>query len=123
MSIQEAIYRALGLTMTKFSDVVRFINTCHPERRSGLLKANLDELDEDENIFHNSLHDYYQIRPKDEDEEVIVIDGDDDDSKWENQCLADFVAKFNIAYNKDKNAIMLQDEKSYITQRRRPCVI
>ena len=48
MSIQEAIYRALGLTMTKFSDVVRFINTCHPERRSGLLKANLDELDEDE---------------------------------------------------------------------------
>ena len=69
--------------MTKFSDVVRFINTCHPERRSGLLKANLDELDEDENIFHNSLHDYYQIRPKDEDEDededVIVIDGDNGD--------------------------------------------
>ena len=63
MSIQESIYRSLGLSMTKFSDVVRFINTAHPDRRDGLLKQNLDELEEDESIFHNSIHDYYQIRP------------------------------------------------------------
>ena len=49
--------------MTKFSDIVRFINTCHPDRRDGLLKKQLDDLEEDESIFHNSLHDYYQIRP------------------------------------------------------------
>ena len=125
MSIQEAIYRALGLTMTKFSDVVRFINTNHPERRSGLLKANLDELENDENIFHNSLHDYYQIRPKDEENENIITleNNEEADQTWEKQCLADFVARFNIAYKKDKNSIKLQDGKSYINERRRPCVI
>ena len=42
MSIQESIYRSLGLSMTKFSDVVRFINTNHPDRRDGLLKSNID---------------------------------------------------------------------------------
>ena len=65
LSIQESIYRSLGLAMTKFSDVVRFINTSHPDRRDGLLKSNLTDLDEDESIFHNSLQDYYQIRPLD----------------------------------------------------------
>ena len=55
MSIQESIYRSLGLSMTKFSDVVRFINTCHPDRRDGLLKTKLDDLEVGESIFHNSL--------------------------------------------------------------------
>ena len=122
MGIQEAIYRALGLKMTKFSDVVRFISTKHPERREGLLKSNLDELDEDDKFFHNSLHDYYQIRPIDE-------SGKDSENKegsitkWEEICLADFVAKFNIAYKKDKNVIRLLDEKSFISRRNRDCVI
>ena len=34
-----------------------------------------------------------------------------------------FVAKYNIAYKKDSNSIKLQDGKSYISERRRPCVI
>ena len=125
MSIQEAIYRALGLKMTRFRDVVRFIGTSHPERREGLLKSNLDELDEDEKFFQNSLHDYYQIRPQDEDGETDDLDNDDDENnpKWEKQCLADFVAKFNIAYKKESNVIKLQDGKSFISRRRRPCVI
>ena len=58
MRVQEAIYRALGLEITKFRDDVRFISTKHPERREGHLKSNLDELDDDEKLFHNSLHDY-----------------------------------------------------------------
>ena len=53
VGIQEAIYRLLGLKMTKFSDIVRFINTNHPDRRDGLLKSNLEDLDENEAIFHN----------------------------------------------------------------------
>ena len=40
-SIQEAIYRLLGLSMTRFSSIVKFINTNHPDRREGLLKADL----------------------------------------------------------------------------------
>ena len=72
-----------------------------------------------------SLHDYHQIRPKDEEDENIIIEekGEEDDNTWEKQCLADFVAEFNIAYKKDINSIKLQDGKSYINKRRRPCVI
>ena len=44
VGIQEACYRCLGLTMTRFSSIVKFINTSHPDRRDGLLKANVDEL-------------------------------------------------------------------------------
>ena len=78
-------------------------------------------LNDDENIFHNSLHDYYQIRPKDDDEEeVVIIDKEEnnDNSKWDKKCLADFVSQFNIAYRRDENAIMLQDEKSFGTSSR-----
>ena len=82
MSIQESIYRSLGLSMTRFSDVVRFINTNHPDRRDGLLKSNFDDLEEEESIFHNSLHDYYQIRP---------IDMELQEKYWDDLCLADFV--------------------------------
>ena len=113
MSIQEAIYRSLGLKMTKFRDVVRFINTNHPDRREGLLKSNLEELDEDEKIFHNSMHDYYQLRPY-----------GNDDEQWDIMCLADFASHYNIAYkSSSKNAIELLDGKSFIIKRGRPCVI
>ena len=57
VGIQEAIYRVLGLKMTKFSAGVRFINTNHPHRRDGLLKNNLENLEETEDIFQNSIHD------------------------------------------------------------------
>ena len=40
--VQEAIFRACGLPLTKFSVVVKFINSAHPERREGLLKAAKD---------------------------------------------------------------------------------
>ena len=40
--VQEAIFRACGLPLTKFSTVVKFINSVHPERREGLLKAAQD---------------------------------------------------------------------------------
>ena len=112
MSIQEAIYRALGLKMTMFSDVVKFISTAHPERREGLLKSNLDDLDDDDKIFHNSIHDYYQMRPF----------GNEDGIDWDTMCLADFTSQFTLG-KKRKNGIMLQDRKTYVTQRGRSCVI
>ena len=92
MSIQEAIYRALGLKMTMFSDVVKFISTAHPERREGLLKSNLDDLDDDDKIFHNSIHDYYQMRP------VGIKDG----IEWDSMCLADFTSLFTLGKKKEK---------------------
>ena len=106
MSIQEAIYRSLGLKMSMFSDIVKFISTAHPERREGLLKSNLDDLEDDEKIFHNSIHDYYMMRPH-------GIDGEID---WDSMCLADFTALFTLG-KKRKNGIMLQDKKTYVTKR------
>ena len=104
VGIQEAVYRALGLTMTRFSDVVRFINTNHPDHREGLLKANLDDLEEGESVFHNSLHDYYQDRP---------INSDDDETDWENMTLSQFVSGYNISKSKpaSSNAIKLQNNR------------
>ena len=104
VGIQEAVYRALGLTMTRFSDVVRFINTNHPDHREGLLKANLDDLEKGESVFHNSLHDYYQDRP---------INSDDDETDWENMTLSQFVSGYNISKSKpaSSNAIELQNNR------------
>ena len=107
VGIQEAVYRALGLTMTRFSDVVRFINTNHPDHREGLLKANLDDLEEGESVFHNSLHDYYQDRP---------INSVDDETDWENMTLSQFVSGYNISKSKpaSSNAIKLQNKRGNI---------
>ena len=104
VGIQEAVYRALGLSMTRFSDVVRFINTNHPDHREGLLKANLDDLEEGESVFHNSLHDYYQDRP---------FNSADDEIDWENMTLAQFVSGFNISKSKpaSSHAIKLQNSR------------
>ena len=119
VGIQEAIYRLLGLTMVKFSEVVRFINTNHPDRRDGLLKPDVENLDEDEGIFYNSIHDYYQDRP---------IDSEEDETNWSNMELSEFVASYNVAYKSKGNTekrvlIKLQNNRGYITKRNKKCII
>ena len=66
VSIQEIIYRLLGLPMSKFSAKVKFINTSHPEHRDGLMKGNLDDLGAEEDVYHMSCHQYYENRPLNE---------------------------------------------------------
>ena len=63
VSVQEATYRMLGLPMTKSSISVKYISTCHPNFRDGLLKSDLENLEDNESIFHNSVHTYYENRP------------------------------------------------------------
>ena len=63
VSIQEIVYRTLGLNMCVGSRIVKYINASKPEKRDGLLKGNLDQLDENDNPFFNSLIDYYCARP------------------------------------------------------------
>ena len=63
VSVQEAIYRIQGLPMTKSSVVIKYLSTVHPDFRDGLLKENMEDLDENENIFYNSASDYYMSRP------------------------------------------------------------
>ena len=117
VSIQESIYRSLGLPMTGFSTVVKFINTNHPDRREGLMKGNLETLAENESIFHNSLHDYYQDRP--------VTTDNEDDIDWENLTLAEFVSEYDIVYKSEtrKHTIKLRNNRGYIAKRGKPCVI
>ena len=54
VSVQEAIYQLLGLPMTKSSVKVKYLSTIHPNFRDGLLKSNIEELEENDSIFHNS---------------------------------------------------------------------
>ena len=63
VSIQEAVYRLMGFPVTKASRKVKFISTADKQHRDGLLKSNLDDLEEGESPFLNSLIDYYESRP------------------------------------------------------------
>ena len=74
VSIQEAIYRLLSLPMTKSSIKVKYLSTVHPHFRDGLLKGNLEDLDEEESIFHNSAHDYFENRPEKSNEPNVQYD-------------------------------------------------
>ena len=62
-SVQEAVYRLLGLPMTRSSVKVKYISTIHPHHRDGLLKKNIEDLKEDESVFHMSPHQYYEAGP------------------------------------------------------------
>ena len=114
--IQEAIYRVLGLPLTKFSSIVKFINTNHPDHREGLLKADYKNLEEGESIFHNSIHDYYQDRPRNSEEDSV---------DWDSMTLAEFVADYNVHKAKpaSKNVISLQNKRGYLIKRNTECVI
>ena len=102
--------------MTKFSSIVKFINTNHPDHREGLLKADYKNLEEGESIFHNSIHDYYQDRPRNSEEDSV---------DWDSMTLAEFVADYNVHKAKpaSKNVISLQNKRGYLIKRNTECVI
>ena len=89
VSIQECVYRLLGLPMACFSVRVKYINTSHPDKRDGLLRRDLEELDETDSVFYPSPHQYYESRPDRWEEKVngkiVSIDG-------KNMCLAHWFA-------------------------------
>ena len=102
VSIQEAIYRLLSLPMTKSSVAVKYLSTVHPNFRDGLLKANIEDLDEDDKIFHNSPVDYYENRPDKSDEEDVDYDKEEKvEGYWNNLALTEFWSKYEVVYNKN----------------------
>ena len=117
-SIQECIYLLGGLPMSKFSTRVKFIATLHPNYRDGLLKSNIEDLDENEPIFHKSIHQYYELRPSNE---------NDDSEDWDEMTLAEFVANYEVVVNpssRDRsNLIELEDEAGYIHKRTEAAVL
>ena len=133
VSIQEATYRMLGFPMTKSSLKVKYISTCHPNFRDGLLKGNIKELDDTESIFHNSVHTYYENRPfylfedpeKDYDPEELKPE------YWANLSLAKFWSQYDVIYegpakknlDKQRKTIKLLNGKGYIRRRGRLAVL
>jgi hypothetical protein len=88
--------------MTKSSVIVKYLSTVHPHFRDGLLKGNMANLDENESIFHNSPHQYYENRP-DESSDQDMFEYDKEElleNYWNNLCLAEFWAKYDIVYGR-----------------------
>ena len=133
ISIQEAIYRLMGLQMTKSSVKVKFLSTVHPHQRDGLLKGNIEELDEGESVFHISPHQYYEVRPFEsvEQDQINYKEEELQDNYWENICLAEFWSKYEVVYGKVKksnknrktNIIPLVDKKGFIRRRSEMAVL
>ena len=113
VSIQESAYRALGLPMSKFSRKVKYINTSHPEKRDGLMRGNWAELDNNEPLFHFSVHEYYEQRP------FNGPDGID----WENMCLADVESNFERRNKATSTSFPLLEDHGHLQRRMRPAVL
>ena len=60
VSMQEVIFRLFGYSMCSSSRKKKFIQTLPPEKRDGLLKPNIEELDDNDDIFCYNIIDYYQ---------------------------------------------------------------
>lgn len=80
VSMQEIVFRLNGHYMCVSSRIVKPLNLKKPEERDGLLKGNLNELEQDENPFFNSLIDYYSQRP----------------DELEHLCFAEFAADYDL---------------------------
>ena len=132
VSIQEATYRVLGLNMTRSSVKVKFLSTLHPNYRDGLLKGNLENLEDNESIFHNSPHDYYQSRPEKSDIVNVLYEEEELESEyWDSLSLAEFWSMYEIVYgkhvvpkeSKKSTLIPLKDGKGFIRRRKEPAVL
>ena len=92
--------------MIKSSVKIKYVNTSHPDKRDGLLKGNLEDLEEGESPFHNNIFTYYQNRPKTE----VSLERQTENllweefgiQSWESMCLADFVSCYDIVYGAKK---------------------
>merc|ERR1711955_109575 len=63
VSMQEVIFRLFGYSMCCSSRKKKFIQTLPPEKHGGLIKPNIEELDDKDDIFCYNIIDYYQNRP------------------------------------------------------------
>ena len=88
VSAQEAVYRILSLPMKQLSRSVVFVDTNTKSERIAVLKGKdmLSQLeDDDTDVFHKSLIDRYQHRPR----------------ELHDMCLAEFAATFVTNYRSD----------------------
>ena len=124
------MYRVLSLNMTYSSVVVKYLSTIHPHFRDGLVRANLEYLEENESIFHTSPHQYYENQNLECRSDVKYEDFELEDGYWEKLTLAEFQSLYDIVYGenkKDKQGkllyIPLKNKKGCIKRRSKRCVL
>jgi hypothetical protein len=130
VSIQETIYRILSLPMTKSSVVVKFLSTVHPHFRDGLLKSDIENLEDGESIFHNSPHKYYESRVLECIEGITYEDDELEPGYWKNLTISEFWSDYDIVYgpknvdkSENKKHIPLQNGVGYIKRRSERCIL
>ena len=121
VSIQECVYRLLGLPMAKFSVKVKYLNTSKPEKRDGLLRNDLDNLDSDEAAFYPSPHQYYERLP-----DNWYINNDTTEVKKSELCLADWWSEYEHHPSGEPtgvDAIFMKDKKGWFKRRKERAVL
>ena len=117
ISIQEGIYRKNGLPMSKFSTKIKFLSSNHPDYRSGLLKENYKDLEENESLFYMSSQEYYEKRPE----------GYSYGVDWDAMTLAEFESEHerssNPSHSQRPNAIALLDNCGFLFRRTKRAVL
>ena len=123
----------MGLPMTKSSVKVKYLSTTHPNFRDGLLKGNIQNLGENESIFHMNSHQYYENRPVSSQNKDMIAYCEEElvEDYWKNMCLAEFWSQYEIVYgNKSQNKskkrtslIPLINNKGYIRRRSNMAVL
>ena len=99
--------------MSKFSRKVKFINTNHPEKRDGLVRENYEDLEDNEAVFHLSVHQYYEQRP---------FNGNDG-VDWESMCLAEIESNYERRNKPSSTTVPLLNNLGYLQRRLRPAVL
>ena len=93
VSAQEAVYRILSIPMKQLSRTVLYVDTNPAKDRIAVLKkiTDINQLDDDDpNVFHKSLLERYQHRPRTLDQ----------------MCLAEFAANYVTSYQADDDSMM-----------------
>lgn len=118
VSIQECVYRLLGLPMAKFSVRVKYLNTSHPKNRDGLLRKDLKELDKDDPVFYPSPHQYYENLKDQWKEDGKVV-------KSKDLCLAEWWSHYDHfpSGKEGKNTIPLKKKWGVCRKRKERAVL
>ena len=136
VSIQEATYRMMSFPMVKSSVKIKYVSTCHPNFRDGLLKGNIEDIDEtNESIFHDSPVTYYENRPTnktevdyDAEDEEDGNEFDDEEKKegfWKNQTFSEFLSCHDVVYAKQRpqHCHKLRKRNVFIRKRTKQAVL
>ena len=136
VSIQEATYRIMSFPMVKSSVKIKYLSTCHPNFRDGLLKGSLEDTDEEnESIFYDSPATYYENRPMNKGEEDYGEEDEEDENNfdsteiqegfWKKLTFSEFWSQYDIVYAKQRppNCHKLRNKNVFIRRRIKPAVL